>query len=234
MSLCKGYDFVSPCNYMFFRNAQRFQRNRWNSFLSFIYQYINRLRLCSLQVPCGVLHRWRPERRESPTRSRSWQNLRMNFWWMNSSTDRNGKSFPTGWNWATSKWKYGFRIGGWKRNAWWCANKLSPRTDDVWTWLWSAAHRDASDMWLRPVWMCKLPFTNYNVVFKPCPINSSDSNKCIRCMYIRMNQSMSKCAWPLGPGSCPPDNNKPSACLLLSKFQTYTWFLYCVWSPAPR
>lgn len=97
--------------------------------------------LCSLQVPLGARHKWKPERRESLTRSHSWLNLRMNLWWMNSSTDRNERSCQTDWTWATNRWKYGFRTGGWRRNDWWCASKLSPRTDDLWTWSWPAAHR---------------------------------------------------------------------------------------------
>lgn len=119
--------------------------------LAFIQQQLNSVliqsiklvsTLCPLQVPRGARHTWKPERRESLTRSHSWLNLRMSSWWMNSSTDRNGRSCPTGWTWATNKWKYGFRIAGWKRNDWWCASKLSPRTDDLWTWSWPAARRE--------------------------------------------------------------------------------------------
>lgn len=106
-------------------------------------------RLCSIQVPRGARRKWKAERRENRTRSHSWLNLRMNFWWMSSSTDRNGKSCQTDWTWATNRWKYGFRTAGWRRNDCWCANRLSPRTDDLWTWSWPAARRIcAAALWM--------------------------------------------------------------------------------------
>lgn len=131
--------------------------------------------LLTLQVPHGAHHTWRPERRESLTRSHSWLNLRMNLWRTNSSTDRNGKSCPTGWTWATSRWKYGFRTGGWKRNDWWCANRPSLHTDDLWTWSWPAARAENMQMCCMNVAGRHTPSV--------CGVNFY-LYECVKCLYI--------------------------------------------------
>lgn len=53
-------------------------------------------------------------------------------------------------------------------------------------------------------------------------------------MYIRMNQSMSKCAWPLGPGSCPFDDNIPFSCLLLTQLNLKPIHDFCTVCDALR
>lgn len=127
------------------------------------------------QVPHGARHKWEPERRESLTLSNSLMNLRMNLWWMNSSTDRNGKSCQKNWTWATNKWKYGFRTGGWRRNDWWCANMLSPCTDDLWTWSWPAAHGTCVVPWMLQHITCAHTF---RFVAWTCI-----DRLCIKCLY---------------------------------------------------
>lgn len=107
-----------------------------------------------LQVPHGARHKWERARRESLTRSHSWLNLRMNSWWMSSSTDRSARSCQTDWTWATNKWKYGFRTAGWRRSGSWCASRLSPRTDWPLDLIMTSSAQHNMFCALRPMYEC--------------------------------------------------------------------------------
>lgn len=127
--------------------SSRFIRHFFLDFLKLFFLLKSKLfHASSFQEPRGAHHKWGLERRGSLTPSPSWLNLRMNFSWMNSSTDRNEKNCRTNLTWATSRWKSGFRIAGWRRNGWWCESRLSLLTADLWTWSWL-------QLTVRPAWI---------------------------------------------------------------------------------